>query len=80
MSSRTERPVVNAWSYCIIAAAIQARQKLPYLNSRTEIRQSLELMRLGRMVVARLERAGAKLPPIDLRPLADHNASKSAVL
>lgn len=63
-----EAPCVTGTVYAILAAAIQAKSKLPYLNSRSEREECLELMEIGRGMVARLERWGVQLPPLDLFP------------
>jgi hypothetical protein len=70
--------MLTAWNYAIIAAALQAKRELlePNLNGR-EIRQRLTLMRLGRQVVAQLQREGVDLPEIDLADPAATSADRS---
>jgi hypothetical protein len=67
MNRPTEKPMLTAWNYTIIAAALQAKRGLLEggLNAR-EIHRHLLLVRLGRQVVAQLQREGVQLPQIDL--------------
>jgi hypothetical protein len=64
MNRPTEKPTLPACNYAIIAAALQAKRELleRSLNAR-EIRRHLTLVRLGRQVVAQLQREGVHLPP-----------------
>ena len=76
MNRPTEKPMLTAWNYAIVHAALQAKRELleRNLNAR-EIRQRLTLVRLGRQVVAQLQREGVHLPQIDL---ADPPSSPAA--
>ena len=76
MNRPTEKPTLPACNYAIIAAALQAKRELleRSLNAR-EIRRHLTLVRLGRQVVAQLQREGVHLPEIDL---ADPQSSPAA--
>jgi hypothetical protein len=62
MNRPTEKPMLTAWNYAIIAAALQAKRELleRSLNAR-EIRRHLTLVRPGRQAVAQLQREGVHL-------------------
>jgi hypothetical protein len=77
MNRPTEKPMLTAWNYAIVHAALQAKRELleGNLNAR-EIRRRLTLVRLGRQVVAQLQREGVHLPEIDL---TDPPSSPAAV-
>jgi hypothetical protein len=79
MNRATEKPMLTAWNYAIIAAALQAKRELLErdLNAR-ETRQHLTLVRLGREVVGELERAGVQLPQTDLTDPPSSPAASSA--
>ena len=79
MNRPTEKPMLTAWNYAIIAAALQAKRELlePNLNAQ-EIRQRLTLLRLGRQVVAQFQREGVHLPEIDLTDPPPSPAASSA--
>jgi hypothetical protein len=59
---------LTVYEYCIVKAAIQAKENLkdPHLHLRGEIRKNLKLLRLGQEVLARVRGRGAEVPEIDL--------------
>ena len=79
MNRPTEKPMLTAWNYAIIAAALQAKRELleRSLNAR-EIRRHLTLVRPGRQAVAQLQREGVHLPEIDLTDPPPSPAASSA--
>ena len=71
--------MLTAWNYAIVHAALQAKRELLERNLNAwEIRQRLTLVRLGRQVVAQLQREGVHLPEIDLADPPSSAAASSA--
>jgi hypothetical protein len=63
----TNKPMLNAWNYSIIVAALQAKQRLLEGGLDAEqTRRHLRLVALGQDVVGTFERDGVHFPQIDL--------------